>query len=141
MDTYSRLGAAQPPYRASTPARQLNRAEGWRRIGIVFVGAVVGGFVIWPLIRPVFISDDSATSFPTAFTPRTPNGRPNNHSGPVPYGYPQGGEVAGRARVPQAMGNGRAAAEPQGCRHFRFDGHRLPCDDRQDGAPPTEGRR
>jgi hypothetical protein len=141
MTDYYRSGQGpQPAYRAP-PTRQLNHVEGWRRIGIVFVGAIVGGFVIWPLIRPVFLGDGSATSVPTA--PRTPDGRPNNHSGLVRYGYPQGGDVtARRLRLPQTVGDGSATAEARSCQHFRFDGRRLFCDDRQDGPPPREaGRR
>jgi hypothetical protein len=62
--SYSRPGAAQPPYRAS-PAPTVRRWDwnrrdprGFLRMAIVFVGAFIGGFVVWPMIRPAFIADD-----------------------------------------------------------------------------------
>ncbi len=61
--SYSRPGTTQPPYRASAPT-STRRSEwdrrdprGFIRMGLVFVGAFIGGFVLWPMIRPVFVAD------------------------------------------------------------------------------------
>jgi hypothetical protein len=121
----------RPGQPAPAPARQVNHAEGWRRVAIVFAGAAIGGFVVWPLIRPVFV--DTPRDFPAAFSPMTPDGRPNNHTGMVPYGYPGAGDSypagdVGRAHVPIGMGNARQAT-PDAARRCRYDGRRLACDD------------
>jgi hypothetical protein len=126
MDTYSRFGS-QPVYRADTTIRRVNYAEGWRRIAIVAVGAAIGGFVVWPLIRPVFINDTPA-SFAGPFAPRTPDGRPNNHSGITPYDYPQDGRGTASARYP-TQGNGSWNAGPDQPRQLcSYDGRRLLCE-------------
>jgi hypothetical protein len=114
----------------SAPARSHGNAEGWRRMAIVFAGAAIGGFLVWPLIRG-------------AFVPEQPyQGPPYNHTGAVPYGYPGGGDRAGRG------GRGGAAAAVYGDqgRQWRRECHadrwgRLTCGPQQDGDLPTRGRR
>jgi hypothetical protein len=90
MDTssYSRLGSAQPSYRGSAPASTVRRSEwdrrdphGFIRMGLVFVGAFVGRFVVWPMIRPVIVGNSSPVY---SGTPREPVG---NHTGIAPDGY------------------------------------------------------
>lgn len=62
------------PTPAAPPARRWDwdrqDRHGYIRMAIVFVGAFIGGFVVWPLIRPAFVADsrpyhaDEARGYP-----------------------------------------------------------------------------
>ncbi len=48
----------QPPYGQQRPQpTQHQRPGDMTLMAIVFVGAAIGGFFVWPLIRPAFIAD------------------------------------------------------------------------------------
>jgi hypothetical protein len=94
----------------SAPTRRINHAEGWRRILMVFVLAGIGGYLGWSFMRGDWGPD------------RYPSG-PANHSGVVPYGWPQRGDRGGRY------------IDRQNCRPY---GRHMLCDAIHDGPPPGE---
>jgi hypothetical protein len=115
----------------------LNHAEGWRRMAIVFVGAAIGGFVVWPLIRPAFVGDPP----PVYSGPAMGSG---NHAGIVPYGYPvpPDGAVPHRLRLPETVGDGSAViGQPRRYRRCSHDGQHITCGRRQDRPVYDDGRR
>jgi hypothetical protein len=51
-------------------------------IGLVFAGSLIGGFVVWPIIRPVFIHDTPAVaSAPEQMEPPVYFGGPPQRNG------------------------------------------------------------
>jgi hypothetical protein len=112
-----------PPY---APARQSsNQAEGWRRMAIVFAGAAIGAFFVWPLIRGAFIPEQSYQE-----PPEQGYQRPNNHTGMTPYGFPQ--QTDSRRGDQGRQWRRECIADRWG---------RVSCGPQQDGdLPPRRGR-
>ncbi len=120
--TYSRPGAAQPPYRASAPVRPDNsrRMDGRTRLLIVGGSAALAAWFAWPFIRGEMAEIGRQV------------GR-MNHSGVEPadvFGLRRDSN-ADRAEAPPRQGRYRACS---------YDGKHVTCGPWQDGAPPNDGR-
>jgi len=57
-----------PFYAQQRPAGSTARQgrNGWGMMALVFAGAMIGGFVVWPIIRPLIVLDDPRASYSAA---------------------------------------------------------------------------
>jgi hypothetical protein len=108
--SYSQLRREQPAPSAFRRDWSRRDPQGWFRVVIVFAGALIGAFVIWPLIRGGDV-------------PGVPAWR---HTGFHPYGSPD------------APASGSHQRRWRDCGHGSVWNGRLECDDWQDGPPPRD---
>jgi hypothetical protein len=72
-----------PPQPSSGSQWDRRDPNGYGRMLIVFVGAAVGAFFIWPMIRPVFIASDRSADRRPAYSEQARGYAPQQ----APAGY------------------------------------------------------
>jgi hypothetical protein len=117
-------GYAQQPQHQAQPGRTTARdwerhdRQGWIRMAIVCIGAIIGGFVLWPVVRSAFVDDRPHF--------RADRHVPDNRTADGPYGYPV---------QPQD-----AIYRRRDCSNGSVWSDRLNCGPEQDGPPPSQQR-